>query len=74
MSLGAGAGSKRVKIMQSVAALSSEDLTKVFNPKPVGEPVNAHVQTPTPEPTVDYEEIGRFIGNPDFRKVFGPSE
>ena len=60
--------------MRSVGALSNEDLTKVFNPKPVGEPVNTHVQTPPPAPKVDYDEIGRFIENPDFRKVFGRQE
>lgn len=41
--------------------LASMDLRDIFNPKPLGEPVNTHVVRYDPTPTPDYEMMQRFV-------------
>ena len=53
-----------------VGARDSKELENIFNPKPLGEPVNPHVQEGVPDPTPDYEAQRLFIAGADYRKVF----
>lgn len=57
-------------MMKAMIARAADELADIFNPKPVGEPVNGHVHESVREPEADFEAMRRFIEETDFRKVF----
>jgi len=55
--------------MKSFAS-TPDDLREMLNPKPVGDTKKSHVHEAVKEPEPDFEEMQRFVENPDYRKVF----
>jgi len=56
--------------MRAVSGSGADDFTDIFNPKPVGEPINSHVHESVREPATDFEAMRRFVEALDYRKIF----
>jgi hypothetical protein len=60
---------KEVTAMKGIFSYGADDLRDVIDPKPVGEPVNPHVKEAVAEPQPNFDEMQRFIEDPEYRKA-----
>lgn len=52
--------------------LKNPDMEELFNPKPVGEPVNHYVQEAVQERRINFDQITEFVKNPNLVDLFNP--